>query len=102
MIVLMVEVAAALFYFLHLLLYSTELKVHPLYLTVVVFPQRMDLCAQLIDLLVLRLLAFNEYNRVVERFLLKMNFKVFPEYLDLAPKVVVGALHKLKFTLIFV
>lgn len=60
--VLMVEVAAALLYFLHLLLDSSELKVHPLYLTVVVFPQRLDLCAQLTNLFVFCLLAFNEDN----------------------------------------
>jgi hypothetical protein len=31
-----------------------------------------------------------------------MDFKVFSQNLDLAPKVVVGALNKLEFALIFV
>ncbi len=102
MIVLMVEVAAALLYFLHLLLNPTELKVHPLDLAVVVFPQCLDLCAQLVDLFVLCLLAFDKNDGVIEWLLLKMDFKVFSQNLDLAPKVVVGALNKLEFALIFV
>jgi len=75
--VLIVEVAAALLYFLHLLLHPTQFEVHPLDLTVVVFPQRLNLLPQLIDLLVFCLLAFNENNRVIKWLLLKMDFKVF-------------------------
>lgn len=98
----MVGVAAALLYFLHLLLNPTELEVHPLYLAVVVFPQCLYLCPQLIDLFVFCLLAFYKNDGVIERLLLKMDFKVFSQNLDLAPKVVVGALHELELALIFV
>lgn len=68
----------------HLGLHHLHLHVHPLHLAVVVLPQALYLRLQVLDLLVLLLLALDEDDRVVEVFVDQVLPVVLPQDLNLA------------------
>lgn len=52
--------------------------------------------------MILGLLALDENYAVVKAFLHQMNFEIFSKNFNFATQIVIWALNKLKFTLVFV
>lgn len=75
---------------------AIELQEHGLDLDVIVLSEVADLRLQLINLLILLLLTFDEYDAVVEGFFVEVVLVVLPQDFDLATKIIVRALDELE------
>lgn len=85
-------------YHLNLILHPVELKEHRFDLNVVVLPQMGYVTLELADFLVLPLLPFDENDRMIEALLQQVVLIVFPQDLNLAPKIIVGTFDQLELT----
>jgi hypothetical protein len=79
-----------------LMLNSIELQKHSLDFYIVVFSQINNFIFKLIYLPIFPFLALDKDNRVIKILLLQVIFVIFPQDLNLAAKVVIGALDQLK------
>ena len=85
-------------YHLNLILHPVKFKEHGFDFNVVVLPQMGYVSLELADFLVLPLLTFDENDRMIEALLQQVILVVFPQDLNLASQIIVGAFDQLELT----